>query len=236
MRHDDRLSARSDCSNAVLPYDSIYCIVAGAVVDTGGLVCGNARGELSAHDAADASGLQRAYALSGHCAPTRRDGDNRHLCNAWASYPQSVDGGVRKLQLCNSPGMAARMRHPRCHSYSPGYGRLWAATASRPPPLRPPLLLPHVVPGAGSPRLATGHATHAVLWTAPRPAPLDATAARTKGARSLWRPSHPARGCRRSMCGRPCGSRQPADCRKPLPEPSASTQECPRRWTSRAGR
>ena len=121
-----------------------------------------------------------------YLATVRRRGEtviNRHLCNAWASYPQSVDGGVRKLQLCNSPGMAARMRHPRCHSYSPGYGRLWAATASRPPPVRPALLLPHVVPGAGSPRLATGHATHAVLWTAP----LDATAARTKGARSLRR-------------------------------------------------
>ncbi len=204
------------------------------MVDTDGLVCGNARGALSAYDAADACGLQRAHALPGHCAPMRRDGDNKHLCNAWASYPQSVDEGVRKLQLCNSPGTAARMRHPRCHWYSPGYGRLWAANASRPPPLRP------TAPASCGPWRGIAPISHR-----PRNAcrPMDGTAPCTvryhcsanKG-RSEPPPSHPARGCRRSMCGRPCGSRQPADCRKPLPEPSASTQECPRRWTSRAGR
>lgn len=36
--------------------------------------------------------------------------DHRNLCNAWGSYAQSVDGCVRKLQLCNSPGHGARMR------------------------------------------------------------------------------------------------------------------------------
>ena len=51
-----------------------------------------------------------------------RDGDHRHLCSARGSCSQSVDGGVRKLQLCNNPGTAGRRRHARCRWYWPGCG------------------------------------------------------------------------------------------------------------------
>ena len=47
----------------------------------------------------------RPYApAAGNRARCTHSRDHRHLCNAWGSYAQSVDGRVRKLQLCNSPG------------------------------------------------------------------------------------------------------------------------------------
>lgn len=174
------MPACSDCSNAVLPLNSIYCITAGTVVHADGLVRGNAR------DAFGACGLQRPSGLAGHCAPMQRDGNNRHLCKCpRGSYSQYVDGGVRKLQLCNSPGAARPDVSSRMPSVFAGLGRLLRQR---------------------------------------EPSALGVSA----------EPS--VRGCRRSMGGRACGSRQPAGCRKPSPEPSASTQECPRRRTSPAGR
>jgi len=64
-------------------------------------------------------------------------------------------------------------------------------------------------------------------------APPDSTAARTGCSQSP--PGQSAGGCRRSMRVRACGFCPPARCRRPLPERSASTQECPRRRASRAG-
>jgi hypothetical protein len=44
-----------------------------------------------------------------------------------------------------------------------------------------------------------------------------------------------ARGSRRATRGKACAFCQLAECRKPLPERSASTQEYRRRWASGAG-
>lgn len=132
------------------------------------------------------------------------------------------------------PAQPARRCHPGCHPYSPGLGGsgLLPRHDLMPSPVDTRLLA-HVVSGARSFRLATGHPT--------RSPPTDGTAPGTAGScasasqrRSESPPSHPVRGCRRSMGGRACGSRQPASCRKPWPEPSASTQECPRRRASPA--
>ena len=49
-----------------------------------------------------------------------RDGYHRHLCSARGSCPQSVDGGVRKSQPCNSP--ARPEASCQRHWYRPAYG------------------------------------------------------------------------------------------------------------------
>jgi hypothetical protein len=179
---------REDCSNAVLPLNSIYCITAGTVVHADGLVRGNAR------DAFGTCGLQRPSGLAGHCAPTQRDGNNRHLCNA---LPGEVAHSMW-TEVCVSyncatvPARPARKCHPGCHPHLPGLGGsgLLPRHDLMPSPVDT-WLLAHVVPGARSPRLATGHPTRSPpmdgLRTALRPAQPDAAPARTNGVRSLRR-------------------------------------------------
>jgi hypothetical protein len=160
-------------------------------------------------DAAADTASCGSYAIARHV----RDGDHRHLCSARGSCSQSVDGGVRKLQLCNNPGTARRKRHARCRSYRPGYGRFWRGTAPRPRHLRPAQLLPQVVPVAqdrpGSPsatqrdtRRMGGSARHRRLpWQ------------REKGGRGL------CRARRREDAGGLCAE-EPAGC---LSLPSAGS-------------